>query len=38
MVYTTAGELYHNFQRGIVEEKIALEKTKYNLMNLFGEE
>ena len=33
MVYTTAGELYHNFQGGIVEEKIELEKTKYNLIN-----
>ena len=34
MVYTTAGELYHNFQGGIVSGEIELEKTKYNFINL----
>lgn len=33
MAYTIAGELYHNFHGGFVEEKTALVKTKYNFIN-----
>ena len=33
MVYTTAGELYHNIPGGMVEKKIEMVKTKYNLIN-----